>query len=63
MIVMRTSHAMNMMTSMLRYAYSMFNPVMLCNAVKGNLKDLMHAMYYVHGALPRYATDGTDAYI
>ena len=35
MIVMRIPHAMNVMSSMLRYAYSMFDPVMLCNAVKG----------------------------
>ena len=33
------------------------------NVMEVNLRDLMHAMYYVHGALPRYANDGTDTYI
>ena len=35
----------------------------MSNTMEVNLKDLMHAMCYVHGVLPRYANDGTDAYI
>ena len=33
------------------------------NAMEVNLRDLMHAMCYVHGVTSRYANDGTDAYV